>query len=94
MTDELNTLRKDFSFFLGYQGSVINHGNTSYLVSKQKLSWADAWSFCYKIGAILVHIKNPTINGFLLKSLSQYGDDFWIGGELLSVEDEYRLRAS
>ncbi|KAK3096868.1 hypothetical protein FSP39_004181 [Pinctada imbricata] len=75
MTDELNILLK---------GSVIVKGTTNYFVSEEKLSWSDAWSFCRKIGAILVHIKNQIINGFLLKSLSKYADDFWIGGELVS----------
>lgn len=84
LTDVTDILRQDVRFLMEPKGNILEKDDTSFLVSNEKLSWTQAWAFCRKRGSIFVHIPDSNVNNFLMKSLSKYRDDFWIGGEMVS----------
>lgn len=73
----------------------IRHGDSCYHFSHDTETWMDALIACEKLyGSTLVEIENANENNFLLSEVNTLGSRYWIGGNDLRVEGEWKWQTT
>ncbi|XP_053406407.1 perlucin-like [Mercenaria mercenaria] len=73
----------------------IKHGDSCYHFSHDTETWLDAELSCQQLyGAHLAEIEDATENNFLINEVNVLGFSFWVGGNDLQVEGEWKWFSS
>ncbi|XP_045190986.2 perlucin-like protein [Mercenaria mercenaria] len=73
----------------------IKHGDSCYHFSRDTETWLDALVSCEKIyGGHLAEIEDAKENNFLINEVETLGARYWIGGNDLRVEGEWKWYTS